>query len=326
MSVLVTGGAGYIGSHVALALAERGEDVIVLDNLSTGRRELVPDSATLVVGELGDSDLLERILAEHRPEAVLHFAARTVVPESVAMPLAYWKTNTIDAHALLTKAVEHDVQHVLYSSTAAVYGNPSQVLVPEALGGPAINPYGMSKYAFERMLFDVADATSITCTALRYFNVAGADPALRTGQATPRATHLIKVAVQAALGERDGLDIFGTDWDTRDGTCIRDYIHVSDLAELHVLALERLRAGGSSEVFNCGYGRGYTVREVVDTVRDVCGDFDVRDAARRPGDPEALIADTTRLQAAFDWTPQHADLDHIVRTAFAWEEKLAQLY
>lgn len=322
MTVLVTGGAGYIGSHVTLALLERGERVVVVDDLSTGVRELVDPRAELVVGSIGDADVLERAFAMHEPDAVMHFAARTVVPESVEIPLQYWETNTVFAHRLLTTAVAHGVRHFVYSSTAAVYGEPTTNPVFEDLGHHPINPYGASKAAFERMLFDAADAGLVVPAALRYFNVAGADPDGRTGQSTPRATHLVKVAAQAALGLRPHLEIYGTDWPTPDGTCVRDYIHVSDLAEIHARVLDGLRDGSTTGVFNCGYGRGYSVREVVDAALRVCGSFEVREGPRRAGDPAALVADTSRLESALCYTPQHADLDHIVRTAFEWERRL----
>ncbi len=323
MTVLVTGGAGYIGSHVVLALAARGEDVVVLDDLSTGMHEAVDARATFVEGNVGDAALLEQVMTEHRPAAVMHFAARTIVSESVALPLQYWRANTVFAHTLLEQSVEHGVEHFLYSSTAAVYGEPDEVPVPETAAGAPINPYGSSKYAFEQMLFDVAQSDAdLRACALRYFNVAGADPELRTGQSTPNATHLVKVAVQAALGQRPHLEIFGTDWDTPDGTCVRDYIHVSDLADLHVLALERLREGAGG-VFNCGYGVGYSVREVVDAALRVAGDFEVREGPRRPGDPAMLVADVARLKEAFDWEPSHDDIEHIVRTAWQWEQTLS---
>ncbi len=322
MTVLVTGGAGYIGSHVTLALLDRGEDVVIIDDLSTGRRELLDPRARFVEGSIGDRALLERTFASFAPTAVMHFAARTVVPESVARPIEYWATNTVFAHTLLRAAIGAGVPHFVYSSTAAVYGEPSSNPVAESVPPQPINPYGASKHAFERMLFDAADADLIVPAALRYFNVAGADPTGRTGQSTPQATHLVKVAAQTALGTRPHLEIYGTDWDTADGTCVRDYIHVSDLADIHVRILDGLRADSTTGVFNCGYGTGYSVREVIDAALRVCGAFDVREGARRAGDPASLIADTRRLRAAIDWQPQHADLDHIVRTAFEWERRI----
>lgn len=321
MTVLVTGGAGYIGSHATLALLEQGEDVVVIDDLSTGRRELVDPRAHFVAGSIGDAELLERTFTRYAPSAVLHFAARTVVPESVERPLEYWETNTVFAHTLLRAAVAANTASFVYSSTAAVYGEPTTNPVDEGTSPRPINPYGSSKAAFERMLFDAADAGLIDAAALRYFNVAGADPEGRTGQSTPNATHLIKVAAQAALGLRPHLEIYGTDWDTPDGTCVRDYIHVSDLADIHVKILGGLRAGTTAGVFNCGYGTGYSVREVIDTALEVCGNFEVREGPRRAGDPAALIADTTRLEGAVAWEPQHDDLRHIVRTAFQWEKR-----
>lgn len=324
MSVLVTGGAGYIGSHVVLALLSRGEDVVVIDDLSTGVRASVDERATFVEGSIGAPDCLDRILTEHSPDAVLHFAARTIVSESVTKPLEYWTSNMVFAHGLLKACLDGGVGHFLYSSTAAVYGEPDVVPVPESAAGSPINPYGSSKWAFEQLLRETAAARpGLRASALRYFNVAGADPDMRTGQSTPDATHLVKVAVQAALGHRPYLEIYGTDWDTPDGTCVRDYIHVSDLAELHVLALDELRMGNSG-VYNCGYGVGYSVREVVDTTLRIGGPFEVREGPRRPGDPACLVADATRLNDTFDWRPRHDDLEQIVHTAFQWEQKLSR--
>lgn len=324
MIVLVTGGAGYIGSHVALALLDRGDEVVVLDDLSTGRRELLDPRATFIEGSIGDEQLLQQLFSETPVDAVMHFAAKSIVPESLVQPLEYWRTNTVFAHNLLKAAVDAGVSSFLYSSTAAVYGEPQENPVSESAKPMPINPYGASKYAFEQMLFDVAAAGLIAPAALRYFNVAGADPALRSGQATPSATHLIKVAVQTALGQRPSLEIYGTDWTTPDGTCIRDYIHVSDLANIHLLVLDALRSGFGEGIFNCGYGRGHSVREVVDTVQRICGPFDVHEAPRRAGDPESLVADSKRLSARFGWQPSHDDLDEIVRTAYEFEKKLSQ--
>jgi len=323
MAVLVSGGAGYIGSHMVLELLDRGENVVVLDNLSTGFWWAVPKEAVLVQGDIGDEALLERIIAEHGITEIAHFAAKIVVPESVTDPLGYYFNNTVKTRALLESAVRGGVQRIIFSSTAAVYGEPAVSPVPEEIALNPINPYGRSKLMSEWMLGDVARAHGMSYVALRYFNVAGADPKGRSGQSSPNATHLIKVAGQAALGQRAGLQVFGTDYPTPDGTCIRDYIHVTDLARAHLAALDHLRAGGESLTLNCGYGRGYSVREVVEVVKRVSGvDFPVTYSARRPGDPASLVAKADRIRDELGWRPEHDDLEEIVGQALAWEDKL----
>src|SRR5579883_322979 len=324
MTVLVTGGAGYIGSHIAYELVDRGEAVVVLDNLATGFRDAVPAAAELVVGDIGDGPLVARLLSEHRIRAIVHLAASSVVPESVANPLGYYSNNTAGSLALLKAAVQAGVRHFVFSSTAAVYGNPETPLVSEDTLPRPMSPYGASKLMTEMMLKDAASASELKYVVLRYFNVAGADPKLRTGQSTRAATHLIKAAVQAALGVRDRLAIFGTDYPTPDGTCVRDYIHVSDLVSAHVGALGYLRDGGSNVLMNCGYGHGYSVREVVDAVKRVSGvDFAVEMQPRRPGDPARIVADVQAIRRILSWTPAYDDLETIVRHALAWERTLS---
>jgi UDP-glucose 4-epimerase len=323
MTVLVTGGAGYIGSHMAHELVDAGESVVVLDNLSTGRREAVPAQAELIVGDFGDEALVRDLLKSRQIEAIIHFAAKIVVPESVADPLGYYLNNTASARSLLACAVEAGVKHFIFSSTAAVYGDPEQNPVTEDETLKPVSPYGRSKLMVEWMLEDVSHAHDLRYVALRYFNVAGADPKSRTGQSTPNATHLIKVAVQAALGLRKGMEVFGTDYPTPDGSCLRDYIQVTDLARAHLAALLHLRAGGESLVCNCGYKRGYSVLEVIETVKRVSGvEFDVKRSSRRPGDPAAIVADNARAREKLGWAPIHDNLDEIVRQALAWEKKL----
>jgi UDP-glucose 4-epimerase len=322
MQVLVTGGAGYIGSHVVLALGEAGHSVVVLDDFSTGRREAIPDGVVLVEGHAGDGELTTEIIESHRIEAVIHFAGSIVVPESVRRPLDYYQNNTCTSRNLLASCVAQGVRHFVFSSTAAVYGSPARVPVTEDTPTAPINPYGASKLMTEWMLRDTAAAHDLTYAALRYFNVAGADPQGRAGQSTPFATHLIKVACEAAVGRREQVELFGDDYDTPDGTCIRDYIHVSDLADAHVKAVEYLAAGGRNVVLNCGYGRGHSVREVLASVqRRAAKPFDVKQATRRPGDPAVLVADATRLRETLRWQPRFADLDAIVETALAWERR-----
>jgi UDP-glucose 4-epimerase len=325
MTVLVTGGAGYIGSHMVHALLDAGERVVVLDNMSTGFRWAVPEGVPLVVGDMGDVELVGNVLARHQVDAIVHFAAKIVVPESVEDPLGYYLNNTVKSRALIAAAVARGVKHVIFSSTAAVYGNPAVAPVPEDAPLQPMSPYGTSKMMTEMMLRDVAAAHPLTYAVLRYFNVAGADPAGRTGQSTPAATHLIKVAVQTVLGMRPHMQIFGEDYDTPDGTCVRDYIHVSDLVGAHVDALAYLRAGGANVTCNVGYGRGYSVREVVDTVKRVSGaDFDARMTARRPGDPAQIVALSDRAKATLGWKPRLDDLDTIVEHALRWERRLHQ--
>lgn len=323
MSVLVTGGAGYIGSHTAHALVDRGERVVVLDDLSTGSASLLPDTAELVVGNVGDAEMLGRLLKERAVSAIVHFAGSIIVPESVENPLKYYLNNTVRSHGLISAAVAAGVRHFIFSSTAAVYGQPEKVPVEETTPFAPMSPYGTSKMMTELMLRDVAAAHELQYAVLRYFNVAGADPKGRTGQATPNATHLIKVACEAALGQRSGLSVFGTDYPTADGTCIRDYIHVSDLAAAHCLALDRLRDGAGNLTLNCGYGTGFSVLQVVKAVKRVSGvEFPVVMAERRPGDPAALIAGADRIREALGWQPAYDDLERIVADAFRWEQEL----
>ncbi|MGO9391501.1 UDP-glucose 4-epimerase GalE [Rhodoblastus sp.] len=323
MTVLVTGGAGYIGSHMVLELLEAGEKVVVLDNLSTGRRSAVPNEAELVVGDFGDQPLVSGLIARNKIEAIIHFAAKIVVPESVVDPLGYYLNNTASARALLDCAVKHKVKHFIFSSTAAVYGEPEKNPVSEDESLKPVSPYGRSKLMVEWMLQDTAFAHDLRYVVLRYFNVAGADPKGRTGQSFPNATHLIKVAVQTALGMRPGMEVFGTDYPTPDGSCLRDYIQVTDLARAHMAALNHLRDGGENLTCNCGYERGYSVLEVLETVKRVTGvDFDVKISGRRPGDPAAIVAANQRAREILGWEPVHDDLDEIVRQAYEWEKKL----
>ncbi|WP_340587449.1 UDP-glucose 4-epimerase GalE [Erythrobacter alti] len=325
--VLVTGGAGYIGSHAVLALLDRGWKVAVIDNLSTGFKFAVPDGVPLYEGDIEDADLLARIFAEQGTKAIMHFAGSIVVPESVEDPLKYYHNNTVKSRALIDAAVKAGVPHFIFSSTAATYGIPEESPVREDTPKAPINPYGWSKLMTEQMLADTAAAHDLNYCALRYFNVAGADPQARSGQSTAGATHLIKVAVEAALGKRDSVSVFGTDYETPDGTGVRDYIHVSDLAAAHVLALEALVAQpGTSMTMNCGYGRGFSVLEVLDAVDRVTNMEVKREMApRRAGDPDSLISDPSRIKATLPWEPQHADLDAIVNHALAWERKLAEI-
>jgi UDP-glucose 4-epimerase len=324
MTVLVTGGAGYIGSHMVHELLGRGDNVVVLDNLTTGFRFLVPPGVPFVVGSTGDRDLVARTLRQHGVTAIVHFAASIVVPDSVRDPLGYYRNNTLNTCNLIDVAIECGVRQFIFSSTAAVYGNAEHVPVREDEPTAPIAPYGTSKLMSEIMLHDAATAHGLRFVVLRYFNVAGADPDGRTGQSTPQATHLIKVACEVALGKRAKLDVFGTDYPTPDGTCLRDYIHVSDLVAAHSAALAHLRQGGASNTFNCGYGRGASVFEVIEAVKRVSGtEFRVDIAPRRDGDPAALIANVERIHAALDWQPRFQDLDTIVTHALAWERKLA---
>jgi UDP-glucose 4-epimerase len=323
MTVLVTGGAGYIGSHMVHRLRDAGEPVIVLDNLSTGFRWLLPGDVTLFVGETGDESLVSAILAAHDVRAIIHFAASIVVPDSVADPLGYYRNNTANARTLIEAAVKVGVRHFIFSSTAAVYGTPKSLPVVEDAPLNPESPYGTSKLMTEIILRDACAAHGMTHAILRYFNVAGADPAGRVGQSTPNATHLIKVGVQAALGLRKGMDVFGTDYATPDGTCLRDYIHVSDLVAAHSAALSYLREGGASRTFNCGYGRGYSVLEVIDTVKRVTGvEFPVSHSPRRPGDAAAVVAGNGRILSELQWKPELDNLETIVGHAVAWERKL----
>jgi len=323
MTVLVTGGAGYIGSHMVYALADAGEDVVVLDNLSTGFSWAISPQARVVEGDIGNEALLARVMREDRFDAVVHFAGSIVVPESVADPLSYYLNNTVKTRSLIAAAVAAKIPRFVFSSTAAVYGNPSANPVFENAVLDPLSPYGRSKLMSEWMLRDTHAAHGLQFAALRYFNVAGADPKGRTGQSTPRATHLIKVACQTALGQRDHLDVFGTDYPTPDGTCIRDYIHVSDLVAAHLDALRYLRAGGESGIFNCGYGRGFTVLEVARAVERASGrKLDLRLTERRAGDPAAIVAGADRARSILGWKPRHDNLDGIVASALAWENHL----
>jgi UDP-glucose 4-epimerase len=324
MTVLVTGGAGYIGSHMVHALIDAGERVVVLDNLSTGFDWAVANGAWLVVGDTGDQPRVAALIAEHRVDAVIHFAASIVVPDSVRDPLSYYRNNTVNSRALIETVVKEGVRHFIFSSTAAVYGNPARVPVREDDPTVPTSPYGSSKLMTEIMLRDAGAAHGLRCVILRYFNVAGADPLGRTGQSTKGATHLIKVAVETALGLRPKMDVFGTDYPTPDGTCIRDYIHVCDLVRAHSDALAYLRGGGASATLNCGYGRGFSVLDVIETVKRVSGvDFKVELAGRRAGDPAHIVAAADRARSTLKWQPHFDDLQSIVSHALTWERKLA---
>lgn len=324
LSVLVTGGAGYIGSHAVLALLDQGVPVVVLDNLTTGFRWAVPDDVLFIEGDVGDVPNVTELLRRNNIGAIMHFAGSVVVPESVENPLKYYGNNTANSRALLDAAVTAGVHHFIFSSTAATYGIPEQVPVSEDSPKLPINPYGMSKLMTEIMLADIAKAYPLNFCALRYFNVAGADPEGRTGQSTAGATHLIKVAVEAALGKREEVSVFGTDYDTPDGTGVRDYIHVSDLASAHVLALQALVASPQeSMIMNCGYGRGFSVNEVLDAVDRVAGvKIKRRIEGRRAGDPDALTANNQRILSRLPWKPRYPELDTIVSHALSWERAL----
>lgn len=323
MTVLVTGGAGYIGSHMVLALVDAGQKVVVLDNLSTGFSWMVHPKAQFIQGDIGDEELVSRIIQDHGVDSIVHFAGSIVVPDSVGDPLGYYLNNTVKSRSLISAAVRNQVARFIFSSTAAVYGDAKESPISEATVLNPVSPYGTSKLMTEMMLRDTAAAHPLNYVALRYFNVAGADPQCRSGQSSRRATHLIKVAIQAALGERSHLDVFGTDYPTRDGTCLRDYIHVSDLARAHMLALDYLRAGGESMIMNCGYGRGSSVLEVIEAVKRVSDvDFEVRLGDRRPGDPATLIAGAFRIRDTLGWKPALDDLETIIAHALAWEGSL----
>lgn len=323
MSVLVTGGAGYIGSHMVWELIDAGEEVVVLDRLSTGFDWAVAPEAKLVIGDVADSELVASIIREYSVDAIIHFAGSIIVPESVADPLAYYENNTCKTRTLIETAVREKVRNFIFSSTAAVYGAAGLEPVREDARPAPESPYGTSKLMSEWMLRDAAMAHDLRYTALRYFNVAGADPKGRTGQSTPGATHLIKVACETALGKRPSMQVFGTDYPTPDGTCIRDYIHVSDLVAAHRLALQRLRDGGDSLVANCGYSHGYSVLEVIESVRRVFGkNFEATTGPRRAGDPAAIVANSDLARREFGWTPAHDDLDGIVGHALSWERIL----
>ena len=321
--VLVTGGAGYIGSHVVKLLGEKGYDILTYDNLSTGHKWAVL-YGNLIKADLADKQTLRQVFAEFKPDAVMHFAASIVVPESVKNPLKYYRNNVINTINLLEVMEEFGVKNFIFSSSAAVYGIPEKIPISEEAPLNPINPYGETKATVERILRDLANSGSgFRYISLRYFNVAGADPEGKIGFAYPEPTHLIIRALKTAKGEFEKLEIYGTDYPTPDGTCIRDYIHVMDLAEAHLLALEYLLDVGESDILNCGYGRGFSVREVVETVKKITGvDFKVVEAPRRPGDPAALVADNSKIKKKFNWKPKYDDLEFIIQTAWNWEKKL----
>lgn len=323
MAILVTGGAGYIGSHMVWKLLDAGENVVVADRLSTGFNWAVAPEAMLEVGDVGDPAFVDALFVRHEIEAIIHFAGSVVVPDSVSDPLTYYDNNTVKSRLLIDRAVSAKIDKFIFSSTAAVYGNVGSEPVTEAAPQLPESPYGRSKLMTEWMLKDVAAAHNFRFTALRYFNVAGADPAGRTGQSTKGATHLLKVACETAIGKRQSIQVFGTDYPTRDGTCLRDYIHVTDLVNAHYLALNRLRAGGGSLIANCGYGRGFSVMDVINTVKKVAAcDFEVQFAPRRPGDAVAVIANADRAREELHWRPEHDDIEAIVRSALDWEKLL----
>jgi UDP-glucose 4-epimerase len=323
MAVLVTGGAGYIGSHMVLSLTDSGQEVVVLDNLSTGFQWAIAPQAKLIEGDIGDEALVEKIIKAHNIDAVVHFAGSIVVPDSVTDPLGYYLNNTVKSRALMAAVVKAGVKNFIFSSTAAVYGNPETQPVFESARPAPISPYGTSKLMTELMLHDSHVAYGLNYVALRYFNVAGADPKGRSGQSTPRATHLIKVACQTVLGQRASMDVYGTDYPTPDGTCLRDYIHVSDLISAHMDALAHLRRGGDSGIFNCGYSKGYSVLEVIKAVEKASGKpVNHKLVPRRAGDPAAIVAGADRAREILGWKPQYADLDFIVASALAWETHL----
>ncbi len=321
-TILITGGAGYIGSHAILAFLAAGRRLVVVDDLSTGRREAVPDEVPLIEGDVGDMAFMGRVIRDHHVDAVVHFAGAIEVGESVSDPLKYYRNNTAASRSLIEACVKGGVGRFIFSSTAAVYGMPEESPVSEDAATVPISPYGTSKLAIEWILRDTAAVHDLDYVALRYFNVAGADPAGRAGQSSPNATHLIKIASELVTGQREHMDIFGEDYDTPDGTCVRDYIHVTDLVAAHVHALDHLAAGGGSLVLNCGYGRGYSVREVLGAVEKAAGrKLDIRSAARRAGDSVSLVADASEIGKRLHWRPQYDDLDLIVRNAIDWERK-----
>lgn len=323
MAVLVTGGAGYIGSHMVYELMDNGVPVVVLDDLSAGQRWLLPEDVPLFIGKCGDEKLVSAILNAFGVDTIFHFAAAIVVPESVQKPFHYYENNTAESRTLFETAVKHGVRNIIFSSSAAVYGEPDAAPITEDAALRPVSPYGSSKLMTEIMLRDAAAAHGIRYVALRYFNVAGADPAGRTGQSGANASHIIKVAVQAALGVRDHVSIFGEDYPTPDGTCVRDYVHVTDLVKAHAAACNHLAKGGESLTLNCGYGHGYSVKEVVDAVRRVSGvRFTVKHGPRRPGDPAELVASNERIRSALNWRPSLDDLDGMIAHALAWEERL----
>ena len=325
MSVLVTGGAGYIGSHTVRALVDAGETVVVIDNLSTGFSAHLPEGVALFIGDAADENLVEGVISAHGVESIMHFAGSVVVPDSMRDPLAYYRNNTLTTRSLLNVAVRCGVSRFIFSSTAAVYGNPNQVPVAEHAPTRPLSPYGSSKLMTEIMLHDTASAHGMNYVVLRHFNVAGADPKGRIGLSTVGATHLLKIAVEVATGQRAKIDVFGTDYPTPDGSCIRDFIHVSDLAQAHRAALAYLRGGGNSVTLNCGYGRGYSVLETIEAVRLVAmRNFAVQYAPRRPGDIIDMVADSRLIRATLDWTPQYDNLETIATHALTWEWKLSR--
>ncbi len=326
MTILITGGAGYIGSHAILAFRARDSEVVVLDNLSTGRRDAVPADIPFIKCNAGDMEHVQAIIETHGITSVVHFAGSLVVPESVENPLAYYLNNTATSRSLIEVCVNCGVRHFIFSSTCAVYGIADELPITEKTATQPINPYGRSKLMTEQILQDTAAAHGLSFVSLRYFNVAGADPKGRAGQSTPQATQLIKVACEAVAGKREAVTIFGEDYDTPDGTCIRDYIHVGDLVDAHVQALRYLEAGGESQVLNCGYGHGFSVKEVLDKVQEAAGSkLDIRSGNRRPGDPPELVADPSRIQKLLGWRPAHDDLSESVNSALRWERKITAL-
>ncbi|MCD0421246.1 UDP-glucose 4-epimerase GalE [Rhodopseudomonas sp. BR0M22] len=326
MTVLVTGGAGYIGSHTVLALVEAGESVVVIDNLSTGFSQFVPEGVPLFIGDAGDENLVDGVIASHQVDAIIHIAGSVIVSESMRDPLSYYRNNTSVSRSVLSAAARRGIKSLVFSSTAAVYGNPDQVPIGEDAPTRPASPYGRSKLMTEIMLHDASIACGINYVTLRYFNVAGADPHARIGLATAGATHLLKIAVEAATCQRRRIDVYGTDYPTPDGSCIRDFVHVADLAQAHCAALKYLRAGGKPVTLNCGYGRGYSVLETIDTVKRVAGrNFAVASAGRRPGDIMTMVADTSRIRHTLDWTPHYNDLETIATHALAWEQKLVRM-
>jgi UDP-glucose 4-epimerase len=325
---LVTGGAGYIGSHATLALLQTGQDVVVLDNLSSGNKLLVPSGTLFIEGDAGDQDLVRKIIRQHDIHAMMHFAGSIIVEESMTEPLKYYRNNTFVSLNLIEACVEEKVNNFIFSSTAAVYGNPDKVPVAEDAVKAPINPYGESKAITETILRDVNSACpDFNYIALRYFNVSGADPDGRAGQMTRQSTHLIKVACELAAGKRESMTVFGTDYDTRDGTCIRDFIHVSDLADVHVKALQYLVNNRECRIINCGYGQGYSVRETLDALQSIVRrPLNITDGGRRAGDPAMLISDNSLLKSLIDWTPKYNDIKMILSHALAWEERLSELH
>jgi UDP-glucose 4-epimerase len=320
-SILITGGAGYIGSHTVLALLDAGLPVVVIDDLSTGRCALVPEDVPFIEGDVGDIDLVRKALRDHGCGSAMHFAGSIVNPKSFEIPLAYYANNTSASRTLIEACIKEDVRHFVFSSSAAIYGDPDILPIPETAPTNPISPYGRSKLMTEWMITDAAAISPMTFAMLRYFNVAGADAECRSGQVGP-PTHLIKIAAEAALGLRDGISIFGDDYNTDDGTCIRDYIHVSDLARAHVLALEHLMNSGESLSLNCGYGYGYSVRQVIEAVERVAGvSLNATTAARRKGDAAALVADNAKILSSLPWTPRHDDLEFMIQTALDWERR-----